>query len=99
MIFTLAFWKGALDRALRSGAQFVLLVLGVGVAAGGVDNETAQTINAFALDYKALGGAFLGGALMSVVTSVAFPGNVPNDAPDDPGKHVASARGIDLYRK
>lgn len=76
-VFTKDFWKGALERAVKSGAQFVLLVLGVGVVAGGVDTETAQVINAFALDYVALGGAFLGGVLMSVLTSVAFPAAVP----------------------
>lgn len=79
-VFTKDFWKGALERAVKSGAQFVLLVLGVGVAAGGVDTETAQVINAFALDYVALGGAFLGGVLMSVLTSVAFPAAVPASA-------------------
>lgn len=79
IFMTKSFWNGVLDRGIKSGAQFVLLVLGVGISAGGVDSETAQTINAFALDYVTLGGAFLGGVIMSLLTSLAFPGNVPNE--------------------
>lgn len=77
-MFTIAFWKGATERAVKSGAQFALLTLGVGVTAGAVDGETAQVINAFAVNFATLGGAFLGGVLVSALTSLAFSSNVPN---------------------
>lgn len=77
-MFSAEFWRGALERAIKTGAQFVLLVLGVGVGSGVVDTDTAQVINAFALDYLTLGGAFMGGVLFSVLTSLTFSGNVPN---------------------
>jgi hypothetical protein len=77
-MFTVDFWRGAAERALKSGAQFALLTLGVGVVAGGVDGETAQVINAFTINFFTLGGAFLGGGLVSVLTSLAIPGPVPD---------------------
>lgn len=87
MLFTTAFWKGAAERALKSGAQFALLTLGVGLTAGTVDGETAQVINAFTVNLATLGGTFLGGALVSVLTSITFSGNVSNETPS--GAHVA----------
>ncbi|WP_125777203.1 hypothetical protein [Antribacter gilvus] len=70
---SLSFWKGAAERAIATGAQFCLLVLGVGVGAGALPGETAQIVNALTLNYVTLGGAFLGGALVSVLTSLARP--------------------------
>ena len=87
MLFTTAFWKGAAERALKSGAQFALLTLGVGLTAGAVDGETAQVINAFTVNFVTLGGTFLGGALVSVLTSITFSGNVSNETSS--GAHVA----------
>jgi hypothetical protein len=66
-MFTLIFWKAATERALKSGAQFVLLTIGGGLAAGISGDET---INAFLLDFPTLGGVFFGGALASYLTSV-----------------------------
>ncbi|WP_193510495.1 hypothetical protein [Cryobacterium sp. BB736] len=66
-MFTFAFWKAATERAIKSGAQFVGLTIGGGIAAGVSGNEV---INAFLLDYPTLGGVFLGGALASYVTSL-----------------------------
>jgi hypothetical protein len=66
-MFTLAFWKAATERAVKSGAQFTLLTLGGGIAAGVGGNET---INAFLLDYPTLGGVFLGGVVVSYLTSI-----------------------------
>lgn len=77
-MFTLAFWKAATERAGKSGAQFVLLTIGGGIAAGIGGDET---INAFLLDYPTLGGVFLGGALVSYLTSIVsapIGGNGPS---------------------
>lgn len=79
-MFKKSFWKAAAERALKSGAQFVLLVLGVGVVAGTGDGESAQVINAFALDYVTLAGAFGGGVLVSVLTSIVSHG-ITKDGP------------------
>lgn len=65
------FWKQTAERALKSGAQFVALVIGAGVIAGTQPGEAAEVINAFALDWLNLGGVFLGGAFASIVTSIA----------------------------
>lgn len=86
-MFNLEFWKGVAERGIKSGAQFALLTLGVGLTAGTVDGETAQVINAFTVNFVTLGGAFLGGVLVSALTSLAFPSNVPST--NQPGKHEA----------
>lgn len=66
-MFTLAFWKAATERALKSGAQFVILTITGGAIAGAAGQDT---VNAFLLDYPTLGGVFLGGALISYLTSI-----------------------------
>ena len=66
-MFTKAFWIAASERATKSGAQFVLLTIGGGIAAGAAGDET---VNALLLDYPTLGGVFLGGALISYLTSL-----------------------------
>lgn len=86
-MFTLEFWRGVAERGIKSGAQFALLTLGVGLTAGTVDGETAQVINAFTVNFVTLGGAFAGGVLVSALTSLALPGNVPSAS--RPGKHEA----------
>jgi hypothetical protein len=77
-MFNLQFWKAATERALKSGAQFVILTIGGGTVAGATGNET---VNAFLLDYPTLGGVFLGGAILSYLTSVIsapFSGDGPS---------------------
>lgn len=94
-MFTLAFWKAATERALKTGAEFVLASIGVGVGAGAVGGEAADVINAFALDYVTLGGAFAGGVLVSYLFSVVsapFSGSGPslaNEIALDRPKHAA----------
>lgn len=65
------FWVDATERAVKSGAQFVLLTLGFGLVAGTQEDSTAQVVNAFLVDYKTLLGVFLGGVLFSYITSLA----------------------------
>jgi len=66
-MFTLAFWKAATERAVKSGAQFVVLTIGGGAIAGATGDKA---INAFLLDYPTLGGVFVGGLILSYLTSI-----------------------------
>lgn len=59
-IFTRAFWKAAIERAVKTAAQTAIVA---GVGAAGFD-----ALNG---DWKTIGGAALGGAILSVLTSVA----------------------------
>lgn len=60
-MFTWRFWREAVERAVKSGAQGVLLVWGVGEG----------FFDAFAMDWQLALSAAVGGALLSVVTSLA----------------------------
>lgn len=68
---TREFWSGAAERAIATGAQFAVGVVLSGAAAGTVTGETAEVINAFALDVRTVIGAFIGGIVLSVLTSLA----------------------------
>jgi len=70
IMFTVAFWKAATERAVKTGAQFVAASLGVALGAAIAGGEDGQVINAFALDYFTLFGAFLGGMLVSYLFSI-----------------------------
>lgn len=58
-MWTIAFWKETADRAIKSAAQAVILGLGFG-----------EGLNAFTVDWKLAAGFALGGALLSLLTSV-----------------------------
>jgi hypothetical protein len=58
-MFTIVFWKETADRGIKSGAQAVLLGLGLG-----------EGLNAFAVDWKLAAGFALGGLFLSVLTSL-----------------------------
>lgn len=59
-MFSKAFLKDTVERAVKSAAQGVVLVLGL-----------AEGVNLFDLDLKTAVGAGLGAALLSVLTSFA----------------------------
>jgi hypothetical protein len=59
-IFTLAFWRAAAERAIKSAAQGALVA---GIGAAGFD--------ALHADYQTIGGLALGMSLASLLTSVA----------------------------
>lgn len=59
-IFTILFWRAALERSLKSAAQGAILA-GVGVA----------KFDALTASWETIGGAALGAAVLSVLTSVA----------------------------
>ena len=65
-MFTKKFWIEASERALKTFAQFIL-VLG-----------TADTFNIFTVDWQTNLGLALGGALVSYATSIVSAGIGPN---------------------
>lgn len=69
-MLTKKFWLGALERAVKSAAQFTLYTWGLakGVAEPALD--AVGLPNAFAFDWKAAGGAALAGAIFSLLTSI-----------------------------
>ena len=60
-MFTITFWRAAAERAIKTGAQSVLTVYFVGDVA----------LNAFQADWVNMGGIGLGGAALSILTSLA----------------------------
>lgn len=58
------YYTQLVDRAVRSAAQTAVLSVAV---------ESAQ-VNALAVDYRLAGGMALGGALLSVLTTLATRG-------------------------
>lgn len=69
-MFTKKFWAEATERAIKTFAQFIL-VLG-----------TAGTFNVFNIDWKTNLGLALGGALLSYATSIVSANLGPEK--DDP---------------
>jgi hypothetical protein len=70
-ILTAEFWGRRLDaatdnvpRMIRTGAQFVIGALGI---------SDATPIDAFALDWRLVGGSFVGGCVVWVITTLATP--------------------------
>lgn len=62
-LFTRAFWVEAADRAIKSAAHGVILGLGLG-----------EGLNAFAVDWQLALGFAAGGAVLSILTSIANAG-------------------------
>lgn len=58
-LFTRVFWEETTDRALKSGAQAMLLAIGGGA------------VNVLTLDWATVLGAGGGGVLLSLLTSMA----------------------------
>lgn len=58
------YYTNLVDRAVKTGAQAAVLSIGV---------ESAQ-VDAFAVDYALMGGMALGGALLSVLTTLGERG-------------------------
>ena len=59
-MFTVAFWRDAGERAVKTAAQAVIVGL-----------MLAEGFNAFAIDWQLGLGFALGGAILSLLTSVA----------------------------
>ena len=59
-MFSVAFWKDAFERAVKTAAQSVLLGLSIG-----------EGFNVFNMDFGLAAGFAGGGAVMSLLTSIA----------------------------
>ena len=59
-MFTLAFWKATGERAISTGAQSALLILG------------ADQLNVVAVDWPIVAGFAAGGAALTVIKALAF---------------------------
>ena len=59
-MFTVAFWRDAGERAIKTAAQAVILGLALG-----------EGFNAFGVDWRLALGFALGGGILSLLTSVA----------------------------
>jgi hypothetical protein len=70
-MFTLKFWRAAAERSLKTGAQYVLTVLGVAWTSAAVDTPTGEVLNALTWNWVTLGGAAVAGAVISLVFSLA----------------------------
>lgn len=68
-MITRRFWKKAAERAAKTAAQSALLVLG------------ADQVNALTASWADVAGFALGGAVLSVLTSVATASAGPDDDP------------------
>ncbi len=69
-MFTKRFWKETIERAIKSGAQAVILALGA-----------SQGLNLFDMDAVLLIGAAGAGALLSVLTSLVSVKVGASDSP------------------
>jgi hypothetical protein len=70
-MFTWSFWRQAVERAVKTGAQAVILGLGLG-----------EGFNAFAMDWALAGGFATGGIILSLLTSIAsYPFGPHPDSP------------------
>jgi hypothetical protein len=84
-MFTLAFWKAATERAVKSFAQAILTAYFVGDVA----------LNALQADWVNMLGFGLGGAAFSILTSLAFgagdgnPSATNAETTPNGGKHAA----------
>lgn len=65
-MFTLAFWKATAERAISTGAQSALLILG------------ADQINVVSVDWPIVAGFAAGGAALTILKALAFGGKDGN---------------------
>lgn len=68
-MFTKKFWKKATERAVKTGAQAAVLVIG------------ADHVNALTASWTDVAGFALGGVVLSVLTSLASLKAGPDDDP------------------
>lgn len=77
MIWTAKFWKATAERATKTAAQSAILVIG------------ADQLDVLSLDWLRLVGFAAGGALLSVLTSIASAG-VGEEGPSLANEKVVS---------
>ena len=81
MIFTRTFWLEALERSLKTVAQSLIIMF-----------TAAEGFNLFSVDWPTAGGFALGGAVLSILTSIASAPFGANNSPSlvkgEPGLDV-----------
>ncbi len=84
-MWTRAFWRAAAERAVKTFAQFLLVLL---IPAG--TSAVAVGLNVFAVDWGYVLGCSLGGLLVSVLMSVASAWKTGDDSPSlvSTGRHT-----------
>lgn len=65
-MFTRAFWRATAERAISTGAQSALLIIG------------ADQFNVVAVDWLTIAGFAAGGAALTVIKALAFGGKDGN---------------------
>lgn len=70
--FNRVFWEGVGDRAARTAAQFATFNLALQVGPEALESG----FNGLTVDFIAMAGWALGGALLSLLTSIAVPAKV-----------------------
>ena len=68
-LYTRAFWADAAERAIKTAAQVAIVAIGQGV-----------TVDLFAADWRNVAGLALGGAALSLLSSIASA-RVPGMSP------------------
>lgn len=85
-IFTVAFWRAAGERAIKSVAQGAILA---GVGAVGFDVIEA--------DWRTIGGAALGAGILSILTSVGSDALTSGAGPSLTDAEVLASEARPLY--
>jgi Putative lactococcus lactis phage r1t holin len=67
-MFTWKFWRGALERAIKSAAQFTLFAWGLAETPAG---DVLQVPDAFSFNWRLGLGSAVAGAILSVLTSIS----------------------------
>lgn len=71
-MWTKKFWRAVADRAVKTGAEFVLAVLGVaGYSSTQLHTPGGELLNALTWNYVTILGAFLSGAFLAVMVNLA----------------------------
>ena len=65
-MFTKAFWQATAERAISTGAQSALLIIG------------ADQFNIVAVDWPVIAGFAAGGAALTIIKALAFGGKDGN---------------------
>jgi hypothetical protein len=65
-MFTLAFWRATAERAISTGAQAAILIIG------------ADQFNVVSVDWLTIAGFAAGGAALTVIKALAFGGKDGN---------------------
>jgi hypothetical protein len=81
MLTSKAFWESAIERAVKTFAQTALALLG-----------TSQVVSAIEVNWAEVGGVAILAAILSILTSIAFPATEVKSAVRAEAARLASAK-------